>query len=357
MSGPAPLRVDKVRKRYGAETALAGVSLEVPAGHYVVLLGPSGSGKTTLLSIIGGFTVPTEGRVLIGGDDVTAWSPARRPTATVFQDYALFPHMSVGANVGFGLAMRGIGKAEARRQAMEALGLVGLAGFEGRSIAALSGGQRQRVALARSLVVEPAILLLDEPLGALDLHLRRQMQDELKALQRQTGRSFVHVTHDQEEAMALADLIVVMNQGRVEDMGPPARVYARPATRFAATFMGESTLIEGLVAVAGAETVGVDTPEGRLVVPGRAAAGATVAVSIRPERLRTSPVDGSVPVVVATVEETVFQGGFVRVRARAEGGTAVLAKMAPETAPAAGDIVRFHALPDDLVLLAGEERT
>jgi spermidine/putrescine transport system ATP-binding protein len=355
MSAPQDLGLEGVSKRYGGETALAAVTLSVPAGAYVVLLGPSGSGKTTLLSIVGGFTVPTTGRVRIGGSDVTAEGPARRPTATVFQDYALFPHMSVAANVAFGLEMRRIARPERDRRSAAALAMVGLEGLGGRSIAALSGGQRQRVALARALVVEPAILLLDEPLGALDLHLRRQMQDELKALQRSTGRSFVHVTHDQEEAMALADLIVVMNRGRIEDVGPPERVYARPATRFTATFMGESTLIDGRVALAGAESVGVDTAEGRIVVPGTAAAGTPVTLAIRPERLALAPEPGLVPVASATVEDCLFQGGFVRLRGRTGAGAAVLAKVPPERAPSPGAAVRLHARPADMVLLPAED--
>ena len=186
--------------------------------------------------------MPTAGRVLIAGADCTTLPPARRPTTTVFQDYALFPHMSVRANVGFGLMMRGVGRAERRRAANEALALVGLEHLADRRPHELSGGQRQRVALARALVVEPAVLLLDEPLGALDLKLRRQMQDELKAIQKRVGTAFVHVTHDQEEAMALADLCVVISHGRIEDTGQPERVYRRPRTRFTATFMGESTI-------------------------------------------------------------------------------------------------------------------
>jgi spermidine/putrescine transport system ATP-binding protein len=355
MSVPAPLVLDGVAKRYGAEVALDRVSLEVPAGAYVVLLGPSGSGKTTLLSIVGGFTVPSEGRVRIGGSDVTTMPPARRPTATVFQDYALFPHMTVAGNVAFGLEMRGLARIDIVSRTDAALAMVGLAGYGGRSIAALSGGQRQRVALARSLVVEPSILLLDEPLGALDLHLRRQMQDELKALQRKTGRSFVHVTHDQEEAMALADLIVVMNRGRVEDMGPPERVYGRPATRFAATFMGESTILTGRVAVSTGENVGVDTADGRLIIPGTAIAGRRVALSIRPERLRVHGGGDTVQVAEGRVEECVFQGGFVRVRATTASGTAVLAKVAPEAAPRPGETVHFHAAASDVVLIPDEE--
>jgi spermidine/putrescine transport system ATP-binding protein len=298
--------------------------------------------------------LPSEGRVSIGGADVTAAPPARRPTATVFQDYALFPHMTVAGNVAFGLEMRGLPKPDVTRRVGEALTLVGLSGFGDRTIAALSGGQRQRVALARSLVVEPSILLLDEPLGALDLHLRRQMQDELKALQRTTGRSFVHVTHDQEEAMALADLIVVMNRGRVEDMGPPDRVYGRPATRFTATFMGESTILAGRVAAASGGTVAVDTADGRLEVAGSAQEGSPVVVSIRPERLRLDAAAGSVPVAAGRVDECVFQGGFVRVRARTAAGTALLAKVPPEAAPSVGAEVRVHALPADIVLIVEE---
>ena len=196
MSAAPHLAIEGVRKLYGEVTALDDVSLSVGAHDYVVLLGPSGSGKTTLLSLIGGFAFPTSGRVLIAGRDVTALGPATRPTTTVFQDYALFPHMSVERNIGFGLKLRGVGGAERRQRVGRALEMVGLAGFGARGVHELSGGQRQRVALARALIVEPEILLLDEPLGALDLNLRRQMQDELLALQRRTGRCFVHVTHD-----------------------------------------------------------------------------------------------------------------------------------------------------------------
>ena len=246
MSGPL-VDVRNVSHRFGSFAALSDIVLTVDAGSYTVLLGPSGSGKTTLLSILGGFLVPNEGKVLIRGEDCTALPPARRPTTTVFQDYALFPHMTVGANVGFGLRMRGVASAERVERARAALELVGLAGTFDKKPHQLSGGQRQRVALARALVVDPAVLLLDEPLGALDLKLRRQMQDELKAIQKRVGTAFVHVTHDQEEAMALADHCVVMNNGRIEDEGPPERVYSRPASRFSATFMGESTILPGEV--------------------------------------------------------------------------------------------------------------
>ena len=269
----ASLELRGIEQRFGATTALAAVDLAMPAGAYVVLLGPSGSGKTTLLSILGGFLLPSGGSVLIDGADVTGVPPARRPTATVFQDYALFPHLSVGGNVGFGLAMRRVPRAERGAKVAAALALVGLAGFAARRIHELSGGQRQRVALARALVVEPAVLLLDEPLGALDVALRRQVQGELKAVQRRVGTTFVHVTHDQEEAMALADLLVVMNQGRIEDHGPPDRVYLRPRTRFTATFLGDSNLIEGRVVAAGAGWTDVDTDLGEVRVAGHGRQG------------------------------------------------------------------------------------
>jgi len=235
----ANVSIRGVTQRYGGALALDGVSLEIASGEFVVLLGPSGCGKTTLLNLIGGFAEPAAGQVLIGGRDMAGVAPAQRPTTTVFQDYALFPHMTLADNVGFGLRMRGVARAARRAQAEEMLALVGLPGKADRRPHELSGGQRQRVALARALAVSPDVLLLDEPLGALDLKLRRAMQDELKAIQRRVGTTFVHVTHDQEEAMAIADRIVVMNAGQIADAGPPREVYLRPKTLFSAAFMGE----------------------------------------------------------------------------------------------------------------------
>jgi spermidine/putrescine transport system ATP-binding protein len=235
----AAVSIQHVSQRYGQATALDRVSLEIDSGEFVVLLGPSGCGKTTLLNLIGGFTEPTEGRILIGARDMAGVAPKDRPTTTVFQDYALFPHMSLRDNVAFGLRMRGVERGRRSTKADAMLDLVGLEGRGDRRPHELSGGQRQRVALARALAVEPEVLLLDEPLGALDLKLRRQMQDELKAIQRRVGTTFVHVTHDQEEAMAIGDRIVVMNAGRIEDQGPPREVYLHPKTLFTASFMGE----------------------------------------------------------------------------------------------------------------------
>jgi len=337
------LVVDRVTKLYGDAAALRDVSLSVAAHDYVVLLGPSGSGKTTLLSVIGGFTEPTSGRIEIAGADVTAIGPAKRPTTTVFQDYALFPHMSVEKNIGFGLKLRRVPKQARAERVARALDMVGLAAFGRRGIHELSGGQRQRVALARALILEPEILLLDEPLGALDLNLRRQMQDELLALQRRTGRCFVHVTHDQEEAMALASLIVVMNQGRVEDAGPPARVYARPATRFTATFMGESTEIAGEILSPGVAA----TKIGHLPAPKSLQAGATILI-IRPENISA---DGTrdVKLGAARITEAVFQGAHYRVLAQSESGQDFVLRVPPSTAPAPGDTLTLSCGAEDLV--------
>jgi spermidine/putrescine transport system ATP-binding protein len=344
-----------IAKSYGSTMAVAGLDLSIAKGEFVVLLGPSGSGKTTVLSMIGGFIEPSAGHVRIGGADVTALPPARRPTATVFQDYALFPHMSVRANVGFGLAMRKVRKAERDARAEEVLRLVGLAGFGGRGIHQLSGGQRQRVALARAIAVNPAVLLLDEPLGALDLALRRQMQEELVRIQKRLGTTFVHVTHDQEEAMSVADTIVVMNRGVVEDMGVPMRIYRRPASLFAATFMGENNLLAGRVASASGDALTVETPLGRLALAGHAEIGAAVHVAVRPEQLHpaaTAP-EHAAPVGSACVRELVFQGAHWRARAVAGPGGEVelLLRLPPEMRPEIDMALELFARPEEMVLL------
>jgi spermidine/putrescine transport system ATP-binding protein len=342
----AHLEVESVSKVYSAVTALDRISLAVEQGAYVVLLGPSGSGKTTLLSVIGGFTVPTSGRVSIAGRDVTALSPAQRPTTTLFQDYALFPHMSVTGNVGFGLKVRRVPAPEREKRIASALELVGLPGYGGRGIHEISGGQRQRVALARALVVEPEILLLDEPLGALDLNLRRQMQDELLALQRRTGRSFVHVTHDQEEAMALASLVVVMNKGRIEDYGPPKRIYERPRTLFTATFMGESTRISGRVSGANAVETAIGLVHAAMMQP----VGTEVVLILRPENVRT---DGAATDLgTARIREATFQGAHYRVLATSERGEQdFVLRLPPDHAVEQGAVLRLSCQTESLVVL------
>jgi spermidine/putrescine transport system ATP-binding protein len=289
----ADVEIQRVTKTYGAALALDAVNLTIAAGEYVVLLGPSGCGKTTLLSILGGFLEPSAGLVLIGGKDQTHVAPKDRPTTTVFQDYALFPHMSLLDNVGFGLRMRNVGRSMRDSKATEMLALVGLEGKSDRHPHELSGGQRQRVALARALAVEPDVLLLDEPLGALDLKLRRQMQDELKAIQRRVGTTFVHVTHDQEEAMAIADRIVVMNAGRIEQAAPPREIYLAPASLFVAGFMGEVNripLIDGQSVL------------GPLI-------GGSGTVILRPENIGIS---GPISLGLARVIDAAFFGGYIR---------------------------------------------
>jgi spermidine/putrescine transport system ATP-binding protein len=281
----ADITLEGVTKRFDDVVAVDDLTLAIERGSFFALLGPSGCGKTTTLRMIGGFEEPTEGRILLGEDDVTGKPPYRRDVNTVFQSYALFPHLSVFDNVAFGLRRRGVKNPQLRGRVEEMLRLVGLEGLGGRKPRQLSGGQQQRVALARALVNGPRVLLLDEPLGALDLKLRKQMQLELKRIQHEMGLTFVHVTHDQEEAMTMADTIAVMNRGRIEQLGAPRELYERPRTAFVAGFLGVSNLLRGTVAgpssvrlAEGTEvTVDADALDGR---------SGEVAVGIRPEKVR-----------------------------------------------------------------------
>jgi putative spermidine/putrescine transport system ATP-binding protein len=245
LATPAPdVTLQSLRKSFGDVAAVDGVDLEVEPGEFFTMLGPSGSGKTTTLRLIAGFEQPDEGRVFLGGADVTAQPPYVRDVNTVFQDYALFPHMSVAENVAYGLRIKRVPRAERRKRVDQALELVRLGSLGQRRPAQLSGGQRQRVALARAIVNEPQVLLLDEPLGALDLKLRQEMQIELKRIQQEVGITFVYVTHDQEEALTMSDRLAVFNEGRIEQVGAPAEVYERPGTEFVAGFVGVSNVLE-----------------------------------------------------------------------------------------------------------------
>jgi putative spermidine/putrescine transport system ATP-binding protein len=238
------VRLESVRKTFGDVVAVESVDLEIERGQFFSLLGPSGSGKTTLLRIIAGFERPDSGRVFLRGTDVTSRAPFERDVNTVFQDYALFPHMTISENVEYGLKVKGVSRSERRSRAENALAMVRLPGFGKRKPSQLSGGQRQRIALARAIVNQPQVLLLDEPLGALDLKLREEMQIELKRIQQEVGITFVYVTHDQEEALTMSDRLAVFNQGRIEQLASPAEVYERPATEFVAGFVGVSNLLE-----------------------------------------------------------------------------------------------------------------
>ncbi len=350
----ALVELKQVRKEYGDLVAIHSIDLTIVKGQFVVLLGPSGSGKTTLLSILGGFVTPTSGTVSIAGQDYTFVPPAKRPTVTVFQDYALFPHMNVSDNVGFGLAMQNVSKLERGNRVNEALRLVGLEDYGERRVHELSGGQRQRVALARAVAVEPAVLLLDEPLGALDLNLRRQMQDELVGLQKQLGTTFVHVTHDQDEAMSIADIIVVINQGRIEDIGPPDQVYQRPKTRFSATFMGESNVVSGQPEKDDGGYLFINSPLGRLPANGMVNSNEEVYVSIRPENLRTEkPQSEAISIGDVRITERVFQGAHVRLRGHSVNcpNQTLLIRSDIHVAPQVDEDVTLFVRPDDIVIL------
>ena len=244
MTEAPALRLQGIRKNYGPVIAVDGVDLDVQEGEFFTLLGPSGSGKTTLLRLIAGFERADAGRIELAGRDVTALPPYARETNTVFQDYALFPHMTVGDNIGYGLRIKGVPRSQRRERVQNALRMVRLQGLDGRRPNQLSGGQRQRVALARAVVNEPEVLLLDEPLGALDLKLRQEMQLELKRIQKEVGITFVYVTHDQEEALTMSDRMAVLANGKIQQIGPPVEVYERPATEFVAGFIGISNVLE-----------------------------------------------------------------------------------------------------------------
>ncbi|GER22338.1 polyamine-transporting ATPase [Zafaria cholistanensis] len=302
-----------VTKRFADFTAVDDLSLTVPAGSFFALLGPSGCGKTTTLRMVAGLEQPTSGTIGIGGRDVTALPPYRRQVNTVFQSYALFPHMSVLDNVAFGLKQRRV--RDARAQAKAALAMVELEHLGARKPAQLSGGQQQRVALARALVNRPAVLLLDEPLGALDMKLRRQMQVELKAIQTEVGLTFIHVTHDQEEAMTMADTVAVMNQGRVEQMGPPRQLYELPRTAFVANFLGRSNLMRGRVAEDLGQGLGVDVAGTRVVLPKARATEhhGSVVVGVRPEKVRIQRMDAPFTATANQLAGTVVDASFTGV--------------------------------------------
>jgi spermidine/putrescine transport system ATP-binding protein len=348
-----------VSRRFGAHAAVDAVSLSVLPGEFLTLLGPSGCGKTTLLRILAGFEVPDGGRVFLEGRDVTRVPPYRRDVNQVFQSYALFPHLDVADNIAFGLRMRRVAEPERSARVREAIAAVSLEGFENRRPSQLSGGQCQRVALARALVCRPKVLLLDEPLSALDAKLRRAMQLELKHLQRKLGLTFVFVTHDQEEALTMSDRVAIMNRGRIEQLGPGAEVYHRPRTAFAADFLGQANLVEASVAgrEAGhvllrlASDVVLSLPES--AVPGGLA---RVTVSLRPEKVLIGEAAAAGPnTFSARVEERIFQGPTEQIALATPGGLRLTALAANQSALRRslreGDIVACSLHEDDIVVL------
>jgi spermidine/putrescine transport system ATP-binding protein len=309
----ADLELRGIRKEFPGFTAIENLDLHIPAGEFFALLGPSGCGKTTTLRIIAGLDQPTAGQVLIGGQEVTYTKPHERPVNTVFQSYALFPHMSILENVAFGLRRKNV--ADPLAKAAAALDMVELGHIGARRPMQLSGGQQQRVALARALVNRPSLLLLDEPLGALDLKLRRQMQIELKAIQMEVGLTFLHVTHDQEEAMDMADTVAVMNRGRIEQMGAPESLYERPKTAFVAKFLGQSNLFVGDVADSSADSLSIQVAGNRISVPKNRAEKQTgkIAIGVRPEKVefhRSAPAANSALNILGpgTIKDIRFTG-------------------------------------------------
>jgi len=357
------LELIDVYKKFGDFVAVHGVGVSMPQGEFFSFLGPSGCGKTTILRMISGFIDPTSGAIRLAGRDLNGIGPNRRPTALIFQNLALFPLMSVADNIGYGLMVRGVSAAERRKVVDRMLELIALKGYGGKRIDELSGGQKQRVAIARALAVEPKVLLLDEPLSALDLKLRQHMRQELRAIQRSTGVTFIYITHDQGEALAMSDRVAVMSQGRIEQIGSSAEVYNKPQTAFVASFVGENNAIAGKVASSEYGYAVIDTPFGRLraanprgVKPGDAAV-----LFVRPERVRLAEAGaangngGGGNVVESQVLDGVFEGPVANILLANEGQqrpiTVSLSNdgVTPRVAP--GERRRISFSPDDAILL------
>ena len=353
------LKISGLAKRYGDFVALAPTELEVAQGEFLTLLGPSGSGKTTLLSLIAGLATPDGGQLWINGHDVTYGAPYERDIGMVFQNYALFPHMTAAENIAFPLKMRKIDAAAAKKRSMEALELVRLPHLAQRYPKELSGGQQQRIALARCLVYKPSIVLMDEPLGALDKKLRDHMQLEIKRIHRELGTTIVYVTHDQEEAMTMSDRICLMNGGRIEQLGTPSELYFRPRTLFVADFLGESNLLEGtLERVEGAEAevrLARDGGRARATVHGPLDAGSKVRVMVRPQNITVRSEPGDVNALRGKVLDSMITGSLTKLYVESTVGSEPLVLCYPTSAGdaphAIGDAVTLHWHRNDAVAL------
>lgn len=352
------LSLRHITKNFGEGDILRDISLDVHRGEFVTLLGASGCGKTTTLRIISGLEMPDEGQVVLDGQDMTALPPERRPVNTVFQSYALFPHMSVEKNVAYGLRVRGMNKRESAARVRDMLELVQMADYAKRMPAQLSGGQRQRIAIARALAPQPQLLLLDEPLGALDLQLRRQMQLELKRLQKKLGITFIYITHDQEEAVNMSDRIAVMRAGRFEQLGTPEEIYDEPMTRYVAQFIGRSTILTGRVDSVSGDTAVIVSGLGRFTASAaraRLTVGETCEVCVRTERMRASTEPAPGFDLPATVQEARYAGGSVLTYVRLGDGSEAVATSEARMAdaPLPGAQVYLHWNPEQAAVIGG----
>jgi iron(III) transport system ATP-binding protein len=353
-----PIRIESIRKSFGAAVAVADVTLSVGAGELFFLLGPSGCGKTTLLRILAGFVAPDAGEVYFGSQRITDLPPRSRDAGMVFQTYALWPHLTVAENVAYGLHVRGLRRAEVTARVERVLKMVRMEGFKQRRPTQLSGGQQQRVALARALVIEPRVLLLDEPLSNLDARLRDEMREEIRRLHQETGLTMVYVTHDQKEALTLADRLAVMQAGRLEQVGTPLEVYRRPTSAFVAGFLGDANFIPATLTSVGPEFCTVATALGPLTaarvadVPDK---GSPVRCMIRPQALSLTSAEGNaVNRIAARVERSAFLGELLQWHVAAGGDTRLLVLLLPHTADGvrAGDTVHLTVPPDQVVILS-----
>lgn len=324
---PVVLELKNITKSFGETDVLKGVSLTVREGEFVTLLGASGCGKTTTLRIIAGLEYPDSGEVLLEGKNMENMAPEKRSVNTIFQNYALFPHMNVYQNIAYGLKLKKVPKAEIRNRVEKVLSLVQLDGFEKRKPAEMSGGQRQRVAIARALINNPKVLLLDEPLGALDLQLRRQMQHELKRLQKKLGITFIYITHDQEEAINMSDLIVVMNQGKFEQMGTPSEIYDHPKTSYVAAFVGSANILKGFVEKSGEEMLILKNQDGTLPCMRNGylvREGQEITIAVRSENINVWREPKTDHWIRGVIREKSFAGGMLRILVQLSDGTEVV---------------------------------
>lgn len=353
------VELNNVNKMYGTNHVVKDLNIQIKEGEFLTLLGSSGCGKTTTLRIIAGFEEPSEGSILVEGEPVENKEPYERNVNTVFQSYALFPHMTIFDNIAYGLKIKKVKKDMIKKRVTEMLELVQLGGYEKRYPKQLSGGQKQRVAIARALINEPKVLLLDEPLGALDLKLRKQMQLELKQLQKSLGITFVYVTHDQEEALTMSDRIGIMHEGVLEQLATPAEIYEQPATRFVATFIGETNLFDGVIASLSGEQISIDVEYGSIKSIGKGfKEGELVSVSVRPERILTSdePVDGFT--LCGVVKDHIYIGSVIKVIVTMGNGQELkIERLSREIIPEIGTTVYPYWKDGEAVLLHSMDQT